>query len=421
MQRVLVLDMNKQALMPCHPARARQLLKMGKAAVFRRFPFTIILKEVVGEANQDISLKIDCGARTTGLTLVGNFQQGQTCIWAAELNHRSFFIRDALLKRRNSRRFRRYRKLRYRAIRFKNRKRPDGWLAPSLLSRLQNIITWTKRLLKLVPINKLAMELVRFDTQALQNPEIKGVEYQQGELMGYEVRQYLLEKWGRHCAYCQVTNVPLQIEHIVPKSRGGSNRVSNLTLACNKCNRQKDNQTAEEFGYPEIQAKAKKSLAAAAAMNSVRWALFRFLQSFGLDFEVGTGGHTKFNRTRQEYPKSHWIDAACIGKSGESIVLDPLHKPLIISAVGHGSRQICRTDKFGFPVRHRLRQKRHFGFQTGDIVKVIVPKGKYTGTYLGRVACRATGKFDISTRSTKIAGINHKHCWLVHHADGYAY
>ena len=61
---------------------------------------------------------------------------------------------------------------------------------------------------------------MRFDTQLLQNAAIAGVEYQHGELVGYEVREYLLEKWGRVCAYCGAEGVPLEVEHIVPRIRG---------------------------------------------------------------------------------------------------------------------------------------------------------------------------------------------------------
>jgi hypothetical protein len=81
---------------------------------------------------------------------------------------------------------------------------------------------------------------------------------------------------------------------------------------------------------------------------------------------------------------------------------------------------MCRTDKFGFPSRHRLRQKRHFGFQTGDIVKAVVTKGKYTGVHVGRVACRATGSFDITTKAVKVT-VNYKNCSILHRADGYSY
>jgi 5-methylcytosine-specific restriction endonuclease McrA len=120
-----------------------------------------------------------------------------------------------------------------------NRRRPDGWLPPSLESRLANVVTWVRRLCRLAPVTAISQELVKFDTQALVNPEIAGVEYQQGTLAGYELREYLLEKWGRRCAYCKATGVPLQVEHIVPKVRDGSNRASNLTLACRNCNQKK--------------------------------------------------------------------------------------------------------------------------------------------------------------------------------------
>lgn len=251
--RVFVLDTNKRPLMPCTPARARKLLKAGKAAVYRRFPFTIILKYPVDPDDQPIQAKIDPGSKTTGMALVAHFQRGKFVIWAAELTHRGEQIRARLLARQQVRRSRRHRKTRYRPARFNNRRRPEGWLPPSIKSCVDNIMTWLDKLYRFTPFISLSMELVKFDTQKLQNPEVSGVEYQQGELMGYEVREYLLEKWGRKCAYCGAKNIPLEIEHIVPKSRGGSNRVSNLALACVACNREKGNRTAAEFGYPGIQ------------------------------------------------------------------------------------------------------------------------------------------------------------------------
>jgi hypothetical protein len=266
----------------------------------------------------------------------------------------------------------------------------------------------------------LSMELVKFDTQRMQNAEISGVEYQQGTLYGYEVREYLLEKWERKCAYCSVKNIPLEIEHIIPKSRDGSDSVSNLTLACHDCNQRKGNQTATEFGFPHIQKQAKQPLKDMATVNTTRWTLYHRLQTSGLTLEVGTGGCTKFNRVQQGYPKAHWIDAACVGKSGERVYITDNHTPLLIKAVGHGNRQMCRTDKFGFPSRYRLRQKRHFGFQTGDIIQASVPIGKYAGKHIGRVACRAIGNFDIMTSAGKVT-TKYTNCTIIHHADGYTY
>jgi len=270
MQRVFVLDRNKQPLMPCHPARARELLDKGKAAVYRQYPFTIILKERDGGDVQPIAFKVDPGSKTTGIALVADFKRGKRLIWAAELIHRGQQIKDALESRRSLRRGRRARHTRYRPARFDNRRRAEGWLPPSLMSRVDNIVTWANKLGRFSPLASVSLELVKFDMQAMQNPEISGVEYQQGELMGYEVREYLLEKWGRKCAYCGVKDVRFEVEHINPKSRGGSNRVSNLTIACRKCNEAKGNQTAAEFGHPDIQAKAKAPMKDAAAVNASR-------------------------------------------------------------------------------------------------------------------------------------------------------
>ncbi|MCI0710799.1 MAG: RNA-guided endonuclease IscB, partial [Chloroflexi bacterium] len=267
----------------------------------------------------------------------------------------------------------------------------------------------------------LAMELTRFDTQKMQNPEITGIQYQQGTLQGYEVREYLLEKWGRHCAYCGVTYVPLEVEHIVPKARGGSQRVSNLTIACEPCNRKKGNQTAAEFGYPHIQAQATKPLKDAAAINSTRWEVYEQLQATGLPLEVGTGAHTKYNRICQGYPKTHWLDAVCVGNSGEQIIVHPALKPLIISATGRQSRQMCRVDKYGFPRTGAKQRRMVNGFQTGDMVKAIVTSGTKIGTYTGRVAVRASGRFNIKTVTETVQGIGYQYCQPQHRSDGYAY
>jgi 5-methylcytosine-specific restriction endonuclease McrA len=273
----------------------------------------------------------------------------------------------------------------------------------------------------LCPITAISLELVKFDTQAMQNPEITGVEYQQGELFGYEVREYLLEKFGRKCAYCGMEKVPLQVEHIVPKARGGTDRVSNLTLACEACNKKKGNQTAEEFGYPEVEARAKKPLKDAAVVNATRWALYRRIQETGLLVEVGTGGRTKYNRSIRELPKTHWLDAACVGASTPEVLKAEGIHPLIITATGRGSRQMCRMDRYGFPRTKAKQYKRVHGFQTGDMVKAVVPKGKKAGTHIGRVAVRTSGSFNIKTSSSTIQGISYRHCKMLHCADGYSY
>ena len=418
---VFVLDTNRNPLTPCKPSVARKLLNVGKAKVFRLYPFTIILNKEAEATPEPLTLKIDPGSKTTGLAVLS----GCNLIWVAELTHRGQTIKASLESRRSLRRGRRNRHTRYRQARFLNRTRPKGWLAPSLQHRVETTLTWVNKLLKFAPISAIVQELVRFDLQQLENPEISGVEYQQGELVGYEVREYLLNKWDRKCTYCSAENTPLQIEHIQPKAKGGTNRISNLCLACEKCNIKKGIQDIKAFlskkpdVLKRVLAQAKRPLKDAAAVNSTRWALFNSLKDTELKISTGSGGLTKFNRTRLQLPKAHFFDAACVGDTLELLVL--ASQPLNIRATGHGSRQMCRTDKFGFPSRYVPQFKFVKGFQTGDIVKAIVTSGKKIGTYSGRVAVRSTGSFNISVATDLIQGISHKYCQQIHQKDGYNY
>jgi 5-methylcytosine-specific restriction endonuclease McrA len=425
MSKIFVLDTDKRPLDPIHPAQARQLLRNKKAAIFRRFPFTIIVKESCPNILvSPLRLKIDPGAKHTGIVLV-NDSTGEV-VFAAELKHRGLAIRNALTSRRQLRRGRRARKTRYRAPRFLNRTRSEGWLAPSLQSRVDNIKTWVEKLRNLALIEAISQELVRFDMQLMRNPNIQGKEYQQGTLFGYETREYLLEKWGRQCAYCGAKDVPLQIEHIHPRAKGGSNSITNLTLSCEKCNSKKGTKDIKDFlkkdpsKLTKILAQAKRPLADAAAVNTTRSCLFRVLKETGLPVETGSGGLTKFNRSQQKLEKTHWIDAACVGKSTPKLIVKGV-KPLLITANGHGSRQSCRTDKFGFPSRHVPREKIHFNFQTGDIVKAVVTTGKKIGNYVGKVAIRSSGSLNISPKNGLVQGISYKFCKRIHAKDGYSY
>jgi len=336
-------------------------------------------------------------------------------VFAAEIEHRGHAIKKSLDSRRAIRRGRRNRKTRYRKPRFLNRKRPDGWLSPSLNSRIANVETWTRRLGNAYPISGIVVESVRFDMQLMQNPEIEGRQYQQGELAGYETKEYLLIKFDHECAY-QRAGSPcdqyLEVEHIIPRSRGGTNRVSNLTIACHKHNQEKGSQTAAEYGFPEIEAQARKPLKDAAAVNTTRKILLDRLESFGLPIETGSGGLTKFNRTQRGLPKTHWIDAACIGAgTPEKLNLDHA-VPIAIKATGHGSRQMRRVDKYGFPRTSAKGARVVKGFRTGDIVKAIVLDGNKAGVYVGRVAVRSSGSFNVTTVRGTIQGIGHQHCRL---------
>jgi 5-methylcytosine-specific restriction endonuclease McrA len=374
-----------------------------------------------------LRIKIDPGSKATGLALI-NDATGQV-VFAAELQHRGEEIKKSLEARRIVRQSRRRRKTRYRKSRFSNRHtKKKGWLPPSLSSRISNIETWVKRLMRLCPITAISQEVVKFDLQQMENPEISGLQYQQGTLAGYELREYLLEKWERKCAYCGKKNVPLQIEHIVPCAVRVDDRVCNLTLACEKCNQVKGTQDIRVFlaKKPELLAKilamAVAPLKDAAVVNSTRWALHDRLLALGLPVECGSGGLTKFNRCIRELPKTHWLDAVCVGKSTPEHLQVKGIVPLYIEANGHGCRQMCLMDRFGFPRTSPKAKKFKHQFRTGDIVRASVPTPlKNAGIHVGRMSAKAKGAFTIATERGSITDIGKNYCRTLQRKDGYGY
>jgi len=460
--RVFVLDKHGHPLMPCHPARARKLLKSGRARVHRVAPFVIRLvdRDVKDSVVTGVALSIDPGSKRTGVSVFRTTPAGRVGLVAIEVRHRGQFIHKKMQQRAAYRRGRRSRDLRYRQPRFLNRhpakcracghnaKHGKGYcgpclaqhnlvdngyrhhrLPPSLQHRVDTTLSLVARLRRWAPVVAIHQELVRFDMQQMENPEISGVEYQQGTLFGYEVREYLLTKWNRTCAYCGATDVPLNIDHIVAKSNGGSDRVSNLALACVPCNQSKGTTDlkvwlATAFGPAEAEAIAKRVLAHAkaplkdaAAVNSTRWVLWRALCDTGLPVATGSGGRTKWNRSRLGLPKTHTLDAICVGQV-KGIASYP-SSVIIAKATGRGTYARTSANKYGFPRLTRPRNKNVKGFQTGDLVKAIVPTGKYAGVHVGRVAVRSSGSFDISTTAGTVQGVNYRHCTILQRADGW--
>jgi 5-methylcytosine-specific restriction endonuclease McrA len=425
---VFVLDRNGKALMPCTEKRAKLLLARNRARVHRMLPFTIriIDRHAASCEFQVLRIKLDPGSKTTGIVLVREFNGGIAVLNLFELIHRGRQISEALTARRNMRRRRRSANLRYRQPRFLNRgNKQSGWLAPSLQHRIDTTMAWVNRLNKLAPISAISQELVKFDMQQMESPEISGVEYQQGTLLGYEVREYLLEKFNRTCVYCDAKDTPLQVEHLHPKANGGSNRISNLALACGPCNQSKAAQDINIFlakdlvRLKRILAQVKKPLKDAAAVNATRWALFNALKTTNLPIEIASGGKTKYNRSRLNMPKTHALDAVCVG-AVESI--EDWNKPTLnIKPMGRGCYQRTRLTAFGFPRGYLTRIKNIQGFQTGDMVKATVLKGKKNGIHTGRVAVRASGSFNIQTATEVIQGISHRYCQIVQRGDGYGY
>ena len=221
----------------------------------------------------------------------------------------------------------------------------------------------------------------------------------------------MLENGGWKGAYCNATQVPV-FEHIVPQARDGANRVSTLTIACTPCHDTKGTPTAAEFGSAEIPAQAKQPVRDAAAVNA---------RVGGLPPTQGGG-----NRTRRELPKTHWLDAACVGASTPAPLRGAGIVPLGIMATGRHSRQRCRTNASGFPDKAPKATRVVGGFRTGAIVRAIVraivpQSSTKAGTYVGRLAVRATGSCNLKTAAGTLQGIHVRYCRPIHRADGYPY
>ena len=285
--RVYVLNMRGKPLMPCSPAKARHLLKAGKARVARRTPFTIQLTMATGETKQDISLGVDAGYRHIGLC--ASTQKAE--LYASEVELRQD-LTELLSERRGLRRARRARKTRYRAPRFNNRvhSKHKGWLAPSVENRINAHLSRIEEVLKILPVTAITVETAAFDLQKLKHPEISGQEYQQGEQAGfYNVREYVLFRDGHVCQHCHGKSKDrvLNVHHLESRRTGG-NAPDNLITLCETCHKQ--------LHRGEIKLKAQRGA------------------SFKAQTFMGIAGWEVLRRLRAAHPeaKSHCADAYCI-------------------------------------------------------------------------------------------------------------
>jgi len=402
--RVFVMDKHKNPLMPCSPRRARLLLRSGRARVHRRAPFTIRLVDrlLAESAVEGVQLKIDPGSRATGVAVARTDAAGAVHgLVAIEVQHRGAQIHRRMITRAGYRRARRNRNLRHRQPRFNNRRRPEGWLAPSLRHRVETTMSWVTRLRALAPVTGLTVEVVRIGERRPAELEV--------------VRS------SRRCGYCDANMVPLQWDHVHPRARGGGDRGSNRVWACVRCNRAKGTRSVEDFVADPVRrarilaaATAPRHHAAAATATSA--ALLRELAATGLPLETAPGALTRANRERLGLAKSHTRDALCVGQV-ESVRGWPV-RIWVARAMGRGSYSRTRSDRFGFPRLTLTRIRRHYGFATGDMVAVIKPGGS---AHVGRVAISADGFFKITTTAGLVIGASHRRCRLLSKGDGWTY
>ena len=451
---VILLDKHKKPAGFTTEAHLRRLTEKHRAVIYRQFPCVTILMDADVREFDDVRsfrIKIDPGAKHTGLSVVCD--ETDEVMLFLQVEHRGEKVKEGMDARRGSRRNRRnretcYRRRKYPGGRNYNSSSEEGWLPPSVKSTADNIINWVKRLKRWINLTQCSVEAVRFDTQLLDNPDIEGMEYQRGTLFGCELREYLLAHYGHTCQYCggKSEDDILEWEHIIPKSRGGSDSVKNATLSCRRCNLEKGNRKPEEWagairikpvqteldearlkGIEAVKkGKVQKSNRYCAWANSTRRYLEKGLASiFGgfENMECSSGGRTRYNRMQLDLPKDHHFDALCVGKVPKNGFCDRTNGyVLMIEAKGRGSRLRGNINACGIiTTKYKTRSKTHKGYMSGDIVKADVPKGIHKGRYTGRITIRHTGNFGLTDTNGKRHDINCKYMSIVQKADGYSY
>ena len=406
---VPVLDRDGAPMAPTRPSRARRWLETGRAVrcwKHGRFAVQIVNRSATQSVVPEMALGIDPGARKTGMAATIQNQEGSKVVAAVEIHHRGHRITSAMSTRRTLRRNRRGR-LRRRPARFDNRTRKPGWLPPSLGSIQANILTNVKHLRDLFPISRVLIETCRFDPRLMQDPNVSGKEYQESERGRMQVREYVLQRDGRVCQYCGKAGGKLETDHVIPRSKNGPSRISNLVTSCRDCNQRKDNRSLEEFLKDDparlrrIRAQVRKSLNSATHMNQLKPLLLGALAEQGIPVEESDAVSTAYTRGVLGVEKTHANDAACLGDPGK--LMNVPREVTVVRSVGHGRRQMlvppsrhgtpryragpqgrnspyrayCRLAREvqGFTTMpgHKLRQRRVKGITSGDLVQYTHP------------------------------------------------
>ena len=397
---VPVINTKGRPLAPCHPRRAKSLVRADKARFQHRSGIrcVVLFKFRIPKLKHaaKLQLRLDPGSEYTGVAITRDHADGsRSVLMCFVIEHRGKAIKVAMLDRARHRSNRRYRKTPYRKPRFDNRTRSDEWLPPSILSRMQNTLTWVCRLSRLLPIDSIHIETAVFDPQVLRTPEIQGVEYQKGPLYQTNLRAAVFHRDGSKCAYCSKggKHVKLELDHVVPKASGGADRYDNLVVACRACNQQKANQPLEAFlkrrpkKLAEIKAKLGQDLAPATHLNVILPRLIEELRAAGWTVVEHSAATTAAGRRTCGIEKSHHGDAAVTGCPTRMRYMPDA--PIKIEATGRGGYQRIMPDQHGTPrgkgyrrycrlpkhvqrqtptPGHKKRAKRVDGIATGDYV-----------------------------------------------------
>lgn len=355
---VYVLNKQGKPIMPCKEAKARKLLKQNKAQIAKYEPFTIQLLFDCENQTQEVNLGIDAGSKHIGVSATTEKQ----VLYETDIELRNDIV-DKLSSRREARRTRRNR-LRYRPARFNNRvkSKHKGWLAPSVEQKINTHIQAIKHLYEILPITKLIIETAQFDIQKINNPEISGEEYQQGEQLGFwNVRQYVFYRDNYECQCCHGKSKDniLNVHHIESRKTGG-NAPNNLITLCETCHK------AYHKGEIQLNFKRKKSYRDSAFMGIMRKTLFNRLRKVYPNVYETYGYITKSTRIENGLPKEYYVDARCISGNPNA---KPLDYYLYQKCVRRQNRQIYKNNflKGGYKKNNQLLGN-VFGFELFDSV-----------------------------------------------------
>ncbi|MCP1125749.1 RNA-guided endonuclease IscB [Bacillus sp. 3103sda1] len=295
--RVFVKNLRGEPLMPCSHRKARILLKQGKAKVIGYTPFTIQLQYATGEAVQPVTIGVDSGAKHIGIAITTEDK-----VLAKGTIEVRQDVKENLTLRATLRRGRRQRKTRYRKARFLNRKKKEGWLPPSIQSRVDNQIHWIEIFRSLLPSPKVIVEVGKFDAQKLKNPDIQGTEYQQGDTFGFwNTRYYIFARDNYTCQICKKKGGILHTHHIIERCNGGSDMADNLVTVHDECHQQfHQGKIKHSFEKP-------KQYKETAFMNILRLQIMT-----RLDCDITYGSYTTPKRKELGLSKTHVNDAIAI-------------------------------------------------------------------------------------------------------------
>ena len=403
---VYVLNKDGQPLMPTsRHGKVRRLLKLNKAKIVNRCPFTIQLLYESTNHTQPISLGIDAGSKHIGLSATTN----KKVLFVADILLRNDIV-DLLSTRRQNRRTRRNRKTRYRKSRFNNRKRSEGWLAPSVKQKINTHITMVEKVHKILPITKIIVEVASFDIQKIKNPMISGKEYQQGEQLDFwNVREYVLFRDCHKCQCCKGKSKDkiLNVHHIESRKTGG-NAPNNLITLCETCH------TGYHKGIVKLPSTIKRGMKFkdAAFMGIMRWAFYNKLKEIYPNVNLTYGYITKNIRIENSLPKEHYIDAICISGNPKTIFDGTIY---YYKKVRCHNRQIHKNTILKGGIRKRNQAPYEVkGFRLFD--KVL-----YKGQECFIFGRRSSGSFDIRLLDgTKLsAGVNYKKLKLLEKRKSY--